>query len=211
MAYTSKGFLGEFRGSIRNMIIYQVGDKTLIRSRPAGRKGPASPKLKAAQTKFGRVTSIVKAVKPFTEEGFRDVAGGRYVFQRALSENLARYDAAATPEDLGWLALSMGDRAGAQDLALTVVGNKATITWGAPEQGKPSSPKDQVLLLAINTTSLDATDNFNAGQRSKGQATIKLPPVQEGEQIRVGIAFRDLAGTMLGCSLSNISSSQWVE
>ena len=211
MAYTSKGFLGEFKGSIRNMIIYKVGDKTLIRSRPTGRKGPASPKLKAAQTKFGQVTSIVKSVKPFIEAGFRDVAGGRYVFQRALSENLARYDQSAAPETLDWLTMSLGERAGARDLSLSIDGHTGHVSWGEPEEGKPASATDQVLLLALNTTTLDAINPSPFAHRKDGQASIKLPPAEEGETLRVYVAFRDLEGTMLGTNPRNISASQWAE
>ncbi|MEE4177595.1 MAG: DUF6266 family protein [Bacteroides sp.] len=211
MAYTRKGFLGEFQGRIRNMVIYQMNGKTIVRNKPSGRRGPASPALQAAQGKFARVMNVVQGVKPFLQAGFRDVAGGRYVFQRALSENLARYDQSAAPETLDWLTMSLGERAGARDLILTIDGNTGQVSWGEPEEGKPYSATDQVLMLALNTTTLDATDNYNAGQRSKGQATIKLPPVKEDEKIRVYVAFRDLEGTNDGYSLNNISSSQTAE
>lgn len=208
MAYTRKGFLGEFQGSIRNMVIYQLNGKTVIRSKPSGRSGPDSEKMKAVKSKFSRVMNVVKAVKPFIEEGFRDVSGGRYVFQRALSENLARYDASATPETLDWLALSIGERAGAQEVSLTIDGKTGHVSWGSPEEGKPASPDDQVLLLAINTTTLDTTGLVQKAKRKDRQVKIKLPPVKEGETLRVYVAFRDLEGTIVGYSLNNISGSQ---
>lgn len=142
--------------------------------------------------------------------GFNDLAGGKYVFHKALSENLKRFNAATDPGELEWLQLSLGDRAGAQNLEVQLLEDAAQLSWGEPEPGKPYDGQDRVMLLALNTTTLQFTDKARAGQRSNGQASIALPPSKEGEKIMVFISFFDLAGAIIKKDTKNISNSQIV-
>ncbi|MEE4177571.1 MAG: DUF6266 family protein [Bacteroides sp.] len=208
MAFTQEGLLGKFSGKLGNLVIYQMNGKIVMRAKPGKRTKPAGGRQKETQTNFARVMGILQPLKSFVKMGFNDLAGGTYVFHKAISENLKRYYDAPDPNDLRWLLLSKGERAGALDLVLEMGEGQATVRWGAHEAGKPFDEDDRVMLLAINTTSLEFTENPSAGKRSQGQASIALPPVKPGEQVLVFISFMDVAGRLLGCDPKNISDSQ---
>jgi hypothetical protein len=211
MAFSQEGLLGDFSGRIGNLVVYKLKGKTVIRSMPAVKRGPARGRLKQTQDGFSRVMTVVRGLKAFVKVGFHDFAGGDYVFQRALSENLKRYHSAGSPAGLDWLLLSAGERAGTQQLSLEVNGISATIKWGEPEPDKPWSENDTVMVLALNTSNLQSTQKSSTARRSQGKATLSLPPAKEGERIRVFVAFMHLEGRMTGLSPKNISDSQWVE
>lgn len=211
MAYSKEGVLGNFTGRLGNLVVYQMNGKTVVRQMPVRKKGIVSPHLKEAQGHFSKIMSVMQATKPFIKRGFNDLAEGKFVFQRALSENLKLFKEAGNPDNLEWLQLSWGERAGAKDLAVSVVGNEATISWGEAEEGKPSAKDDAVMLLAINETTLETTDNWKAGNRSKGQASLRLPKIGAGQQVLVFIAFLDLAASATKRDLKNISTSQMLK
>jgi hypothetical protein len=211
MAYSKEGLLGDFSGRIGNMVVYKLKGKTVIRSMPVAKRAPARGRQKETQEGFSRVMEVMGALKAFVRAGFHDFAGGAYVFQRALSENLRRYHDAGAPEGLDWLLPAAGDRAGAQALALEMNDTAAAIRWGEPEPGKPSGPNDSVLLLALNTTTLEHSQLLNAAQRRQGLATIQLPPAAAGEAIRFYLAFVHLEGRVAGPDIKNTSEAQWVE
>lgn len=211
MAFTEEGMLGKFTGRLGNLVFYEMNGKIVMRTKPGKRKKPAKGRQKETQNNFARVMGIIQPMKTFVKIGFNDLAGGKFVFHKANSENLKRFYKADNPDDLRWLLLSKGERAGAQDLALEMGVGQATVRWGEPEAGKPFDPTDRVMLLALNTTTLESTENTNAATRSQGQAGIALPPAKAGEKVLVSISFMDLAGSLLTCDPKNISTSQLLE
>lgn len=210
MAFTKEGFLGNFKGQLANTVVYEMYGKTVIRSKPAYKRRPAKGALKQAQTDFSRVMKIMQAARSVIRLGFRDVAEGRSAFHTAMSMNLVNYRNAETPEDLRWLLVSQGDRAGALEVTMEVQDTKAIITWGDPEPGKPYKMNDQVLLLAFNNKTLQTTDKVQAAKRSEKIAEIVLPPVKEGESILVFIAFYNPFEALAKKSPNNFSKSQVV-
>lgn len=211
MAYTEEGFLGDFHGRLGNLVVYKLKGKTVIRTLPSKKRGPAKGRLKASQSRFSQIMNVLKGIQSYVKTGFYDVSDGAYVFQRALAANIECYMASEDPADYHWLLLSKGERAGAQDLALEMGEGQATVRWGEPEAGKPFDPTDRVMLLALNTTTLESTENTNAAIRNQGQAGIALPPAKAGEKVLVSISFMDLAGSLLTCDPKNISTSQLLE
>lgn len=211
MAYTKEGFLGNFSGKLSNTVAYELYGKTVIRSRPSGKRRPAQGALKQAQSDFSRVMKIMQAARSVVRVGFREVAEGRSAFNAAMSVNLLNYRNATNPEDLRWLVVSQGDRAGAQDVAMKIVGNKVTITWGEAEAGKPYDRNDQVMLMAINNTTLVETDIVQAARRSDQTAELPLPPVKAGENILVFIAFHNPLEAAAQKSPKNVSDSRLIE
>ncbi len=207
MAYSKEGLLGDFSGQLGHFIVYKVHDKTVIRSRPVSRRGPVSPALKAAQTDFGQVMNVLRRVKTFVRLGFYDVAQGRSAFHQALSENLLRYRASAATESLDWLLLSRGGRANALDVVCSLGEKQVEVAWGEPQGGKPWEAHDQVMLLAVNTTTLAMAWELSAGRRADGTAKVWLPPATADEQVRVYISFRSALPTPGGKDPFNMSDS----
>ena len=211
MAFTEEGMLGKLAGSLGDLVIYQMNGKIVVRAKPGKRTKPATGRQKETQENFARVMNILRPLKPYVKVGFNDLADGRFVFHKANSVNLKRFYDASNPDDLRWLMLSKGDRAGATGLVLEVEGEQATVSWGDPEPGKPSAKDDRVMLLALNTTTLESTDSTNAGKRSNGRASLSLPPAKAGEEILVFITFMDVAGSIVKRDPENISDSVLVE
>ena len=207
MGYSKDGILGDFRGRVGNLVMYQMHGKTVVRIRPAGRSGKPSPALKAAQGDFARVMGVMRKMKWFVRTGFYFVAEGRSPFHQALSENLLRYRAAEEKDDLKWLLLSRGTRAGALDAACSIGDEYVDISWGAPEEGKPWADDDQAMVVATNNTTLLMAGSLSAGPRSNGHARVRRPPTGAGEEVRVFLAFRCALPTPGGKDIENVSES----
>jgi hypothetical protein len=208
MAYTKDGLFGNFSGSLSNLIVYQVHGQTRVRTMPKTKQPAAAGAKKQAQQNFTLVMKIMQAAKPFIKKGFQDVSDGRSAFHTALSVNLNALRASENPESLNWLKLSQGKRAGAKDLSMSVQDNKAIVVWGEPEPAKPFKESDQVMLLALNTTTLDVNTVLEAGRRMHKQAGIKLPDCLPGQKVLLFLAFYDLIPAKKDAK--NISESQLV-
>ncbi|MBW6498129.1 MAG: hypothetical protein K0B09_07065 [Bacteroidales bacterium] len=210
MAYTKEGFLGPFKGRIGKVVFYEMYGKTVGRSLPSVKRKPAKGALKESQNDFARVMKIMQKVKPFVRLGFKDMAEGRSAFHTALSENLKRYRLAENREELTWLCVSKGERAGALDLTLNIEGKVATVSWGEPEPRRPFAPNDRVMLLAFNPATIDSNYDLHAATRAEGTATLILPPAKEEENMLVFISFLNATGMGDKKNLKNISDSQLV-
>jgi hypothetical protein len=207
MANSKQGLIAGFSGQIGEVVIYQMMGKTVIRSLPTRKRAPAKGALKKSQDGFARMMKIMQAVKPFIKAGFHDVAEGRTAFHTALSENIKRRSQSNHPDSLHWLKVSSGKRAGANDLTVQCEGNSATVSWGPTPAGKISSIDDSVLLLALNTTTLDCTSNLYAASRKKGEALLELPMARKDEEVLVFVAFRSITSAVKK-SVKNFSESQ---
>jgi hypothetical protein len=210
MAASKDIFPSGFRGRIGNVVVYQALGKTIVRSMPSKKRAPAKGAQKQTQNDFARVMKILQTMTPFVRIGFHDAAEGRTAFQTAMSENLRRFMEAAVPENLQWLLVSKGERAGAVELRVQRNEKMATAKWDAAPESKLSSDDDMVMVLALNTATLACNYNPDAGSRRNGQAKLPLPPALPGEKILFFIAFRNISGTSKK-SLKNISESQYIE
>jgi hypothetical protein len=208
MAYAKQGLVGEFKGRLGNTVLYEVYGQTRIRLKPVGKPAPAKGAKKQAQDDFKLVMRLMQATKAMVRIGFYDQAEGRSAFHEGLSANLRRFRETENQDLQAWLQLSSGSRAGAQDLAVQRDGNKAIVTWGAPEQGKESAEDDSVLLLALSTANFDSNWTLGGFRRSQHQAEILLPPIKEGTDFLVFVAFRKQLP--LKKDPGNISNSQVV-
>ncbi|MEE4177077.1 MAG: DUF6266 family protein [Bacteroides sp.] len=210
MASTKEGPLGNFSGKIGNVVAYEMFGKTVMRSRPSGKRRPAQGALKEAQSDFSKVMKVMQSVRSVVRVGFNPQAMGRSAFHAAMSVNLVNYRNAANPDDLRWLVISQGERAWAQDVLKTIEGNKIVVSWGDPEVGKPNSVNDQVMLLALNDTTLENTENLQAALRKEKRAELILPPAKEGENILVFMAFHNPIEAASHKSLENVSDSRLI-
>jgi hypothetical protein len=210
MASTKEGPLGNFSGKIGNVVAYEMFGKTVMRGRPSGKRRPAQGALKQAQSDFSRVMKVMQAARSAVRVGFNPQALGRSAFHAAMSVNLVNYRNSASPGDLHWLVISQGERAWAKDVGLTIEGNKAVVTWGDPEPGKPYNTGDQVMLLALNDSNLDSSVNLQAAQRKEKRAELQLPPAKEGENILVFMAFHNPIEASSLKSLENVSNSMLI-
>lgn len=210
MAYSQDGFFGKFSGKLANLVVYQRNGQTVVRSRTAKKRPPAGAAEQGSRDNFARVMKLMQVLKPAVRMGFQDVAAGNSSFHKALSVNLKQLVQADDPKGYSWLVTSQGHRAGANDLAIRVDGSQATLSWGAPIAGKPWSAQDNVMLLALNTTTLETNGSLTAGQRSQQQIVFKLPRAGEGQQLLVFVSFCDLAGMAIGHDEKNMSGSQMI-
>jgi hypothetical protein len=183
------GFPGAVGGSVGPVIIYQSYGKSVMRSKPGARSKPPGDVQKKNNNHFASVMKVMQVVRDFVKIGFFDVAQGRSPFHEAMSENLMRIRSAPLSLDLEWLQISKGQRAGCSGVSVEREGNTALVKWEHAEADKPSLPGDRVMLLAINTSTLD-TKKSTDGKRKDHQARIDLPPIGDGQRVLVLISFR---------------------
>jgi hypothetical protein len=191
MAFTQEGLFGKFSGRIGNLVVFQRNGQTVVRSRTTKKIPAATGAKKQAQQNFARVMKLMQVLKPFITKGFGDVAGDRSAFHTALSVNLQRLREAPEPATLNWLLTSSGSRAGARQINLEVSDQIAAISWGEPTPAKPFADHDQVMIVAINSTTLEVTTPATLIARSQKQASLSLPPASTGEQVYLFISFYD--------------------
>jgi hypothetical protein len=210
MASSTEGFPAGFKGRVGKVVVYQLMGKTVMRSLPANKPAPAQGAKKKNQNDFAHMMKIMQAIKPFIRLGFHDAAEGRTAFHTALSENIKLRQVSDQPENLQWLMVSKGERSGATGLDAQQKDDQVMVSWDVDAEANISSGNDMVMLLALNTTTLECSCNLDAGKRSMGQAFLPVPPALPGQKILLFITFRNITGTAKK-SLRNVSSSQWVE
>lgn len=202
--------MGPFKGRIAKVVFYEMNGKMVARSLPTVKRKPAKGALKASQNDFARVMKIMQKVKPFLRLGFNDMAEGRSAFHTALSENLKRYRLAENRDDLTWLCVSKGERAGALNVTVNIEGKVATVNWGEPEPRRPFSLSDRVMLLAFNPATVDSNYNLQAATRAAGTAKLILPSAKKDENMLVFISFMNATEMGDKKNLKNISNSQLI-
>ncbi len=209
MAQSTAGINGIFSGRIGNIVFYELNGRQVARQLPSGKMPVATGARKQAQENFGKVIRIMKSNKTYINIGFQDVATGPSAFRKAVSVNLRRLGASPDPESLQWLLPTMGTRAGANDTGMQTDGQMVTVTWGAPHDDRPWLGRDMVMLLAINATTLESTNNISA-IRSQQQCTFRMPRAQEGEEVLVFLSFYDPMAGATRKNPDNVSEAQGV-
>jgi hypothetical protein len=208
MAYTKEGFLGNFKGRLGNLVVYQRNGQTVIRTLTANKMPPATGAKKQAQGNFSKVMKLMQALKPYVSRGFSDVAEGKSAFHTALSVNLKRLGEATSDEGLEWLLTSQGTRAGAQQLSAEIDNREATVRWGEPVAELPWSSNDGVMLLALNATTLETVTTSVAAIRRQQQASLTLPPTWDDQKVYLFITFYNTMASKK--DPRNISDSQLI-
>ncbi len=189
MANVQEDLLNGFTGKVGDVVIYKAFGKMIVRSMPSKKRAPAPPTQKKGMDGFARAMKLMQACKEFVRIGFKDVAENRSAFHTALSENIKRQHQDTQPDTLHWLLLSHGERAGAKDMELTRQDKQLVVSWQDPVPDMPSSPRDQVMLLALNSTTLETTTSLFKARRSDQNAPISMPPAKKGHKIMVFISF----------------------
>lgn len=204
------GLVSEFKGRFGNAVIYKLNGKTVMRTLPFGKRKKAQGKQRQYQQDFAWVMKHMQKVKPFISQGFFHVAEGRSPFHTALSVNLKRYREAGMPTSPEWLLLSQGSLAGVTDLILDKPDNGTIVLhWGNPETGTVSAADDVVMVLALNSRTLNSTRETSSVNRSAGQLTMQLPEIKKGDEVHFFITFRNLFHPSYRKNPNEISTSQW--
>ncbi|NLF41939.1 MAG: hypothetical protein GX587_04530 [Bacteroidales bacterium] len=212
MARAKNGLYGPLNGTVGNLVFYQLNGEQVVRVKRAALLKPSEGRMKEVQGDFSEVMKVVKAVSHFARVGFYDLAEGRMAFQKALSANLLRYRAAEDKEQLRWLLVSEGQRAGAKELMAGFTDDVSlAISWGAAMQDMEWSDDDLAMLMAINTRSLETSINLATFRRHHHSAILKLPPLQPGDTLQCFLSFHSPLSPDNTIKLENISESQSFE
>ncbi len=210
MAKSSNGLLGNFRGRIGKVVIYEMYGKPMMRSLPTKERKKASKKLKKEQDGFAKVMKYLSPASKFIRIGFRDAAEDTAPFHKAKSWNINKYRNSLTRDPGEWLTFCLGERAGALDLRLEEIApDRVKVSWGEPG-GDIYSGEDEVMLLAVERENHNVIYRLNAGRRKDKIAEIDFSPFGKTKAVDIFIAFHSSPLYQGKKDLRNISTSQWV-
>ncbi len=212
MARSESGLFSDFTGRIGNMVVYKLNGKMVVRSLPAAPVKPPTAMQQQARTGFAHVMQYMQALKPVVSTGFRETARGRSAFHAALSANLKAWREAGRPAGAGWLILSHGTRAGANDLHLeNSAGSRFRITWGDPPADKPHSAGDRAYVVAVSNSGPAPVYTLNRSSRRQDHEAIIAPAgTVPGDHLGFYIFFLDEQGALRKKDPRNVSRSSFV-
>lgn len=208
MATSSSGLFGDFSGKIGNLVVYQMNGKTIVRTRPSVKHKAATGKRKQYQEDFSFLMKLMQATSDYIKIGFKELAVNSTTFRKALSSNLKKYRGLQRPSGLEWLDLSIGERAGVQNFAVSLLTEtKIKYKWGEAEAGLPFDKNDAVMAMVLNTKTLLSTKIFYSARRENYGLEIDAPPFEDVEDL---FCFLTLIKPNFHtkADLKNISNSQ---
>ncbi len=176
MARTVDPLFGHLRGRIGNVVVYRMNGKMVVRSRPSGKRKPATGKLKQSQDVFRTVMAKMSAVRMLVNFGFDAVAVNRPAFHAAVSENLNRYRQVPDTDQRHWLLLSHGTRAQAADWSCGLSGNHLQVSWGDNQASGASHDSDRLVVFLVQKHGKEALLLPFVARRSDRQAFIDILP-----------------------------------
>ncbi|MCF8230490.1 MAG: DUF6266 family protein [Bacteroidales bacterium] len=210
MASIENLLLENLKGSIGDVVIYRRNGKMVLRSKARKPKKAASPALKKQQKKFAEVMKYLKATKPFIQVGFAVAGLQSSAFDKAKSRNLHNHPDEVSGEIAGWLQLSEGEKANAQNVQVEKLeNNEIIISWGKAEEGKPYSENDVSMALALKRGSTEAFYILNGPARRNRSLMLEISGWKEGEIVDVFLSFR-ANGISRKKDRKDISDSVWV-
>ena len=211
MARSDASILGDFTGRIGNLVVYKLNGKTVIRTRPAGRKKKITPAQKQSREDFTYVMQFMQRLRQIINIGFYDVTQGRFAYHSAFSANLKAYKEAGRPAGLEWLKLSEGKRDGAEDLKVEPLGEaRFKISWGKPSGEGWAGNRDRVYVVAVKKSEKRPYDEMVKAERYQGEITLEVSISEPGDEIHFFLFFQDVAGSFHKKNPRNVSSSQWI-
>lgn len=200
MAILKEGILSGVSGKVGNIVGANLNGTNYIRTRPTPSNKPKSVKQMRQQERFGMMVELLKSIKFFVNEGFKNNPSGKRARDRALSLNIKNAIVGEYPGqtvDYNRLQVSEGDLVPVIDAEADVsVPGEVTVNWDTEADYGSAKPDDSLMLLVINPGAKYAVEVTEGSKREDGSYTKSLPKTFLDTDIHVYAAFKSNDGMM---------------
>jgi len=207
MAEFKDKFLENFTGTIGNMIFYQRGGKTFVRSKPAMLKDRQSEAQLAQREKFKLVHEFLAPYKKVLSKTFVDTTGSRTAYQNAFSYNLKNAVSGTYPDykmDFRKVFLSRGEVALPTQITIKKQDTGFLIEWDTSVNAEACEPDDTFVLIASHNFYPNIHYRFTGIPRSEGHYLWDNNLFEAHSMPDVWVAFRNADETA-------VSESRYLE
>lgn len=207
MAEFKDRFLENFTGTIGNMIFYQRGGKTFVRSKPAKHKDRQSEAQLAQREKFKLVHEFLAPYKKVLSKTFVDTTGSRTAYQNAFSYNLKNAVSGTYPDykmDFRKVFLCRGEVALPTEITIKKQNTGFLIEWDTSVNAEACEPDDTFVLIASHNFYSNIHYRFTGILRSEGHYLWDNNLFEAHSMPDVWVAFRNADETA-------VSESRYLE
>ena len=213
MARVISGKLLKASGRIGDVVFYQRSGKQFVRTIPERVNQPNTEKQLAQKLKFKLSSEFIHRIYSFIKIGFGTKLPGASPFGLAMSYNLKHGFKGEYPDieiDYENFRVSIGKLPGALTATIEKSGKDTIcLQWDGIMSMSKASGDDVVAILLVFPVTGYAYWSWDAGKRSDGMVTIKLPEEQRGNTVVGYVSFinqKFIGGEM---KVAHISDSCW--
>lgn len=173
---------GRINGSIGNVVHYTLGDKNVMRHKPAHMHNPKTPKQQNHRAKIILSSRFIKSIHKFIKIGYQATSldypsneARQYLIKNCFIETPAgmalNYPA---------ILVSRGELKMPEDFNMTAEGSTAAITWKTPVKHDYTDGMDKVMIAMFMDEGEEGVTwlKESVAFRADGKATIEIPAHQ---------------------------------
>jgi hypothetical protein len=190
------------QGLLGNLVLYKVGGKGRIRTRPAQYRDRKSPAQLAQRQRMQVMLQFLKPFSRLLRITYAAEAVGRSAMQAAQSYNMRHALAGEYPDiyvDKSKALLSRGSLPVPVGATLTARPEGLLIEWQNDPEAALHHPHDTLVIMALSAEKGHTDVRFTETRRSEGRHA--WTPALPSGPVAVWIAFRNRAQTEMGESL----------
>jgi hypothetical protein len=206
MAQLKQGINGPGKGSVGNVIMYEMYGKTYLRSRPAKYKDKKSEKQLAQRQRLSLAQDLVRAIKELVRITFKDAAVGRSAYHSAVSLNLKEAIGGAYPNqfvDPHNVILSHGDLTAPQKVNAKKTEEGILLEWTTDNLSEGFNQPSDNLIWCMKDLERFGFSDFQITTVKRHQGNVLLPAPKTTNPVELWIIFRSADET-------KISNTRWV-
>jgi hypothetical protein len=187
------------QGLLGNLVLYKVGGKGRIRTRPARYRDKKSPAQLAQRQRMQVMLQFLKPFSRLLRITYAAEAVGRSAIQAAQSYNMRHALAGEYPDiyvNKSKALLSLGPLPVPVAATLTAQPEGLLIEWENDPEAARHHPHDTLVIMALSEVKGYTDVRFTETRRSQGRHA--WTPVLPAGPVAVWIAFRNQAQTEMG-------------
>lgn len=202
---------GRIKGSIGNVVHYNLGDKNIMRLKPGYMHNPRTPKQQNHRAKIRLSGRFNKAMIDFIKIGYQATSldypsneARQYIIKNCFIE---------TPQgmvlDYPSILVSRGELNMPEEFSMTADGSAITVKWKTPVKNDGNDGMDKVMIaMYMDDTPLGQSWlHRSVALRREGTATVPIPP--HNSPVHVWMFYYN-AEKALGESRKKISDSVYL-
>ncbi len=190
------------QGLLGNLVLYKVGGKGRIRTRPAQYRDKKSPAQLAQRQRMKVMLQFLKPFSRLLRITYAAEAVGRSAMQAAQSYNMRHALDGEYPDiyvDKSKVLLSRGPLPVPVNAKVTAQPEGLLIEWENSPEAALHHPFDTLVIMALSAEKGQTDVRFTETRRSEGRHT--WTPVLHAGPVAVWIAFRNQAQTEMSESI----------
>lgn len=170
---------GRINGSIGNIVHYTLGDKNVMRQKPAYVHNPRTTKQQNHRAKIRESSKFIRSIHTFIKIGYQ--ATSLDYPSNEARQFLIRNCFIETPEGMllnyPSVPVSRGELKKPEEFGMTTNGTIATITWKSPVKQDFTDGTDKVMIIMYSNETTEGMSwlKSSVAFRADGKAILDIP------------------------------------